>query len=68
MAEKNNKDDISIDKCPHCGNELSPWQKVLLRVDRAIVCQHCWYRIILDPFDEKVKAKKPPEDREGDTE
>ena len=34
--------------CPHCGHELSPWQQVLLTVDRALVCKNCWYRIILD--------------------
>jgi len=41
-----NKDEI-INNCPHCGIKLSPWQKVLLNVDRAIVCKNCWYRIIL---------------------
>jgi hypothetical protein len=34
--------------CPHCGQELSPWQQVLLTIDRALVCKNCWYRIILD--------------------
>ena len=38
-----------LDHCPHCGAKLSPWQKVLLNVDRAIMCKKCWYRIILDP-------------------
>jgi len=41
-----------FDKCPHCGEELSPWEKVLLSVDRALMCRHCWYRIIVD-IDEK---------------
>ena len=36
------------DACPNCGHELSPWQQVLLSVDRALVCKNCWYRIILD--------------------
>jgi DNA-directed RNA polymerase subunit RPC12/RpoP len=36
------------DSCPHCGNKLSSWQQVLLKVDRAIVCKNCWYRILLD--------------------
>jgi DNA-directed RNA polymerase subunit RPC12/RpoP len=36
------------DACPHCGQELSPWQQVLLTIDRALVCKNCWYRIILD--------------------
>ena len=38
----------TIENCPHCGTKLSPWQKVLLNVDRAIVCKNCWYRILLD--------------------
>lgn len=36
------------DSCPHCGHKLSPWQQVLLKVDRTITCKNCWYRIILD--------------------
>jgi DNA-directed RNA polymerase subunit RPC12/RpoP len=36
------------DACPNCGYELSPWQQVLLSIDRALVCKRCWYRIILD--------------------
>jgi hypothetical protein len=24
--------------CPHCGRQLSPWEKVLLNVDRALMC------------------------------
>lgn len=35
------------DACPHCGTELSPWEKVLLGVDRALMCRHCWYKILL---------------------
>jgi DNA-directed RNA polymerase subunit RPC12/RpoP len=38
------------DSCPHCGKELSPWQKVLLSVDRALMCKNCWYRIVLEVF------------------
>jgi hypothetical protein len=37
--------------CPHCGRLLSPWEQVLLGVDRALMCKGCWYRIILDAFD-----------------
>lgn len=40
------------DACPHCGIELSPWERVLLSVDRALMCKHCWYRIILDVREE----------------
>lgn len=43
------------DACPHCGAALSPWEKVLLNVDRALMCKHCWYRIILDVFDQDSK-------------
>ncbi len=34
--------------CPSCGRKLSPWERVLLSVDRALMCKGCWYRIILD--------------------
>jgi DNA-directed RNA polymerase subunit RPC12/RpoP len=37
-----------FDACPHCGEKLSPWQQVLLKVDRSLMCKNCWYRIILD--------------------
>ncbi|QQS35588.1 MAG: hypothetical protein IPM56_15275 [Ignavibacteriales bacterium] len=42
-------DTAKYDSCPHCGQKLSPWQQVLLSVDRAITCKNCWYRIILEP-------------------
>ncbi|HUI09123.1 MAG TPA: hypothetical protein VL221_02285 [Bacteroidota bacterium] len=52
------------DTCPHCGQPLSPWQQVLLSVDRAIVCRNCWYRIILDVYEGKPrhgeKGHTPP--------
>jgi len=34
--------------CPHCGHKLSPWQQILLSVDRTLMCKNCWYRIFLD--------------------
>ena len=40
-----------VDVCPHCGAHLSPWQQVLLSVDRALMCRNCWYRIVLDATD-----------------
>ncbi len=50
------------DACPHCGHELSPWQQVLLTIDRALVCKNCWYRIILDiSEDENPPALKHKE-------
>jgi hypothetical protein len=42
------------DICPHCGRRLSPWEQVLLSVDRALMCKGCWYRIILDAFADKL--------------
>jgi DNA-directed RNA polymerase subunit RPC12/RpoP len=45
------------DSCPHCGNKLSAWQQVLLKVDRAIVCKNCWYRILLDLLPEEKENK-----------
>jgi hypothetical protein len=52
-----------FDACPHCGVPLSPWEKVLLNVDRALMCKHCWYRIILDVSDQGPK----PDDHREDT-
>jgi len=49
------------DNCPHCGSKLSPWQKVLLSVDRILVCKNCWYRIVLD-------ISNPNLNRNSDTE
>jgi DNA-directed RNA polymerase subunit RPC12/RpoP len=43
-----------FDNCPHCGRKLSPWEKVLLNVDRAIICKNCWYRILLDIRKENI--------------
>jgi len=50
------------DKCPHCGAKLSPWQKVLLGVDRAIMCKSCWYRIMLDTV---IKDKSKAAEKKG---
>ena len=55
-----------FDACPHCGHKLSPWQQVLLSVDRALTCKNCWYRIILDVFEEE--SEKPDENEEKKTE
>ena len=40
--------DKICDACPNCGWKLSPWQRILLGVDRALICKNCWFRIILD--------------------
>ena len=50
------------DACPHCGHELSPWQQVLLSIDRALVCKNCWYRIILDISEDEDSP--PPKKKE----
>lgn len=48
----------AVDVCPHCGAHLSPWQQVLLSVDRALMCRNCWYRIVLDAADATHKGKQ----------
>ena len=50
--------------CPHCGRDLSPWEQILLSVDRALMCKGCWYRIVLDTFDapELPRPKKEDDD------
>lgn len=57
--ENENKEE-SYEACPHCGHKLSPWQQVLLKVDRALTCKNCWYRILLDP--PTAKTETPDED------
>lgn len=51
-----------FDACPHCGKKLSPWQQVLLSVDRALTCKNCWYRIILDVYEKEPDKTKPDEE------
>ena len=56
------KESKVLDACPHCGEKLSPWQQVLLGVDRGLMCRKCWYRIVVDMYDEKEnkgKTEKP---------
>lgn len=43
--------------CPHCGAPLSLWEQVILSVDRVLMCRNCWYRIILDVFEEENDDK-----------
>lgn len=54
------------DACPHCGNKLSSWQQVLLKVDRALVCRKCWYRILLDVRFENKEEKESQTDKPKD--
>jgi len=46
-----------IKSCPHCGRELSPWEQILLSVDRMLMCKGCWYRIISDVFPESKESE-----------
>ncbi len=62
--ENENKPE-TYEACPHCGHKLSPWQQVLLKVDRAITCKNCWYRILLDP---PTKSETPPEKENNNSE
>jgi DNA-directed RNA polymerase subunit RPC12/RpoP len=54
--ERTNRPEV-FTVCPHCGHKLSPWQQVLLSVDRALMCKNCWYRIILDAYDKEKGSK-----------
>jgi DNA-directed RNA polymerase subunit RPC12/RpoP len=58
-------DNVKIfEACPHCGEKLSPWQQVLLKVDRSLMCKNCWYRIILDRRDGLDKLDGHSRERE----
>jgi len=58
LAANENVNPKVPDSCPHCGNKLSSWQQVLLKVDRAIVCKNCWYRILLDILPQEKDNKQ----------
>lgn len=59
-TDKKSDKPVVYDSCPHCGRALSPWEKVLLSVDRMLMCKGCWYRIILPVYtaDERPKTAK----------
>ncbi len=64
-SDRNRNDSMTmLETCPHCGVRLTPWQQVLLRVDRALVCRRCWYRILLDadPEDTQNDGKEHAKD------
>jgi DNA-directed RNA polymerase subunit RPC12/RpoP len=64
MREKKpHKPQKAYDACPHCGNRLSPWQQVLLSVDREIMCKNCWYRIILPVFDQEKQSDQSNQEK-----
>lgn len=54
------------DSCPHCGHKLTPWQQVLLKVDKALVCKNCWYRIILENIEEQKQPDKKDSENPSD--
>jgi DNA-directed RNA polymerase subunit RPC12/RpoP len=58
LSLKEKPEQQKLDACPHCGHKLSPWQQVLLSVDRALTCKNCWYRIILDVFENEKSNKE----------
>ena len=47
-----------IEACPQCGRELSSWEQVLLSVDRALICKGCWYRILLNIYDDQPSSNQ----------
>jgi DNA-directed RNA polymerase subunit RPC12/RpoP len=51
----------TYEACPHCGHRLSPWQQILLSVDRALMCKNCWYRIILPVYEDPAENESPSE-------
>jgi DNA-directed RNA polymerase subunit RPC12/RpoP len=51
-------------ECPHCGKKLSPWQQVLLSVDRVLTCKNCWYRIILSVQPDKTDIDSESPEKE----
>lgn len=53
--------------CPHCGRTLSPWEQVLLSVDRALMCKGCWYRILLDAYDQSDSPNDEKEDNNDES-
>jgi DNA-directed RNA polymerase subunit RPC12/RpoP len=55
--KQKNSSSTGIKSCPHCGRELSPWEQILLSVDRMLMCKGCWYRIISDVFPETKESE-----------
>ena len=64
MSPTNIPDNKKVESCPHCGHKLSPWQQVLLSVDRALTCKNCWYRILLDVFEDDKPKEELNNDRD----
>ena len=61
-SDNNQKRKGTPESCPHCGAPLSLWEQVILGVDRVLMCRSCWYRIILDIFEDE-NDEKPSEDK-----
>lgn len=61
MSENKENNEKPLEQCPHCKAPLSSWEQVLLKVDRALVCKKCWYRIslpVITPGDPNAKPGK----------
>jgi len=57
--------DTAVTHCPHCLTPLSKWEQILLQVDRAMVCKHCWHRIIIPQKSEKPETKPKNDKQQG---
>jgi hypothetical protein len=51
IYKDNSKKRVLLENCPHCDRKLSPWEQILLKVDGALICKKCWYRIHLNGID-----------------
>lgn len=65
-SQQKNKKSPGIKSCPHCGRELSPWEQILLSVDRMLMCKGCWYRIINDVFTEGKESEEDKKKNKGE--
>jgi len=65
-SQKENKKSPGIKSCPHCGRELSPWEQILLSVDRMLMCKGCWYRIINDVFTGEKESEEDKKKNKGE--
>jgi DNA-directed RNA polymerase subunit RPC12/RpoP len=67
MSKKvvNDRQQKSYTKCPHCGQALSPWEQVLLSVDRVLTCRHCWYRILIEIKPDESQDQHNEEDKKN---
>jgi hypothetical protein len=57
LTESQESKAISPRVCPYCNQELSPWEQVLLTVDRLLICRNCRRRIMLGVADISEKPQ-----------